>query len=191
MSKGPIRTVPPFLALLFVPAMQGATIYGYTGNPFTNVSGTFTTSMRITGAFTLDAPLADNLSDAEVSSTDYTFFNGIDTDSKSPIIGSQFIVSTDGIGAITAWTIQVGGVALITSCSNSVVPVPVCASPTRDGTVTAHGFAFVEGSAGSWTSNQTPEPSAFTLLLETLVCAGVFKLATKYSAKLTSTAQTH
>jgi len=185
MKERTTRMVPGCLALLIVvAAMHGATLYTYTGNPFTDVGGTFTTSMRLTGNFTLNSPLADNLSGAEIFPTDYTFFNGIDTDFKDPLVGGTFFVSTDATGAITAWVIQLGGVAFIQSCSNGVPPLPTCSpTATTDDTVTAHGFASVRGSPGTWASAQIPEPSTFCLLLGAGLCLGAVKVSKSYSAK--------
>ncbi len=184
MNKGTIQIVPLFLALLIAPAMHGETIYTYTGNPFTTVDGEFTTSMRITGSFTLDVPLADNLSGVQITPTDYSFFNGIVTDFKEPIASGDFFVSTNGTGAIDAWNIELGGLAHIESCSNSVSPLPMCSPPTVDGTATPFGGAIVTADAGSWTmtTTQVPEPSTLTLLLAAMISVGGTKLLKNYSA---------
>jgi hypothetical protein len=124
MNKGTIQIVPLFLALLIAPAMHGETVYTYTGNPFTTAEGEITTSMRITGSFTLDVPLADNLSGVQITPTDYSFFNGIVSDFKG-----DFFVSTNGTGALDAWNIELGGAASIESCSNGISPLPMCSIP--------------------------------------------------------------
>lgn len=178
MNNGTMRFVPVLLALLFAPAMHATTIYTYVGNPFTSVTGTFTTSMRLTGSFTLNAPLADNLAGVQITPTDYSFFDGIETDSSSQPVSSMFFVSTNATGAIVAWAIQTGGLAGISSCSNSVSPLPMlCGSATIDAVATPHGIASVEGSPGTWTVTQVPERSTFTLLFGAMVCVGIMKLS--------------
>ena len=77
INKGTIQIVPLFLALLIAPAMHGETVYTYTGNPYTAVDGEFTTSMSLTGSFTLDGPLAENVSGVQITPTDYSFFDGL------------------------------------------------------------------------------------------------------------------
>lgn len=107
------------LCLVAVAGLPAATsalaIYGYAGSPFAVVDdatppeGTDTTSMSITGEFTLDAPLAPDLAltDIRDSVTGYTFSDGrnILTDTTSTI--GSFRVATDGSGTISAWHISV------------------------------------------------------------------------------------
>ena len=81
--------------------------YEYTGNPFTDVSGIYTTSDRVTGMLTLAHPLAANMSLDFITPISFTFTDGHIT------LGNGFSdpfplikLGTGPTGAINAWNIQ-------------------------------------------------------------------------------------
>lgn len=103
-----------FLTLMIASTAQAVTTYQYTGNNYTSiedgsVSGSFTTSMSITGDFTVDTSLATmGLTDISANILSYSFFTGrgnIMTESNSNI--NDFFVAVDGTGQITHWRINV------------------------------------------------------------------------------------
>src|SRR5262245_51093854 len=91
------------------------TIYTYTGNNFTSVlinstppAGAYTTSMSVSGSFTLANPLAAGLS-ADISALvlNFSFFDGRSTLDTSTTLSLKFFqVSTDAVGHISAWKIN-------------------------------------------------------------------------------------
>ena len=105
-----------FLLAMLVSAAALSATYVYSGPPYTSVGGTYNTSMRISGVFTTAAPLASNLSNAEIGPlglglvTGWSFSDGVTTYTNDNSmnyggIGADFSVSTDGAGDITAFSI--------------------------------------------------------------------------------------
>ena len=105
-----------FLFAMLVSASAWSANYVYTGPYYTSADGIYTTSMRITGAFTTVNPLPPNLSNVEIGPygqnlvTSWSFSNGVatfTTDNSVPCngVGCDFVVSTDVVGNITAFQI--------------------------------------------------------------------------------------
>jgi PEP-CTERM motif-containing protein len=99
-------------ALAPLASAQAAVTYAYTGADFLGAHDPFTTSEHVTGTVTFATPLAANLNlaDAFPDITAFSFTAGPETLSNltyAPFF-SQFQVSTDSTGAITAWHIDIG-----------------------------------------------------------------------------------
>jgi hypothetical protein len=97
---------------------RAATIYTYTGANFTSFgildstplpAGTYTTSMNVTGSFTLQDPLLQNLSNANITADilSFSFFDGRNTITKADATAFTFFVNTDALANISAWGIFV------------------------------------------------------------------------------------
>jgi hypothetical protein len=71
--------IPVIAASLCAGAARANTIYTYTGEDFTDVSGLYTTSDSVDVTFTMTSPLADNLSYAILLPISYVFTDGVDT----------------------------------------------------------------------------------------------------------------
>src|SRR5689334_11307437 len=69
------------------------TTYQYTGNPFTYVSGAYTTSDFVTVMLTLAAPLPSNF-EGYVTPTAFTFSDGVQTITELTAVASFFFVAT-------------------------------------------------------------------------------------------------
>ncbi len=166
------------VTVLFCLASTGraTTIYSYSGNTFTSVSGPYTTSMSLSGTITLAITLAPNVTSFDASSaiSAYSFNDGVQTitDAAPPSL-IELKVSTDGAGNIIDWAWQVGlpsssaigtcgpsGAGAALNCS--VIPGGDFASADLAGS--AQNFAI-----GSW--SLVPEPS--TALLVALGLAGL------------------
>jgi hypothetical protein len=97
------------LALLASASAFAATTYSYTGPAYTLATGTFNTSMHITGFFTTATPLTPNLSDVNITGqvTSYSFSDGINSYASSDANARifAFLVSTDASGNMTNWSI--------------------------------------------------------------------------------------
>ncbi|MFO1284391.1 MAG: hypothetical protein U1F51_18375 [Burkholderiales bacterium] len=104
-----------FAALAGVAAAQPTT-YSYSGTPYVAPTGTFTTSMRITGSFTTANPLPKNMPPTAIgpagngAAIAWSFSNGIDTFTQansSEIYGmnSDFFVGTDNRGNVNYYNI--------------------------------------------------------------------------------------
>src|SRR5262245_22669856 len=91
------------------------TIYTYTGNNFTVIfahssppAGSYTTSMNVTGSFTLGSSLLPNLSNADITASllSYSFFDGRGTiDESDTLFFKNVTVSTDLAGNISTWSV--------------------------------------------------------------------------------------
>ena len=84
------------------------TTYQYTGNPFTFVDGSYTTSDFVSGMVTLAGPLAPNMALTSVSPTAFTFSDGVQTFTNlTPSVDFSFAFATGPTGAITLWNVNV------------------------------------------------------------------------------------
>ena len=82
--------------------------YKYTGNPFTNVEGVYTTSDFVSGMVTLAGPLAPNIPLTSVSPTAFTFSDGVQTFTNlTPSVDFSFAFATGPTGAIILWNVHV------------------------------------------------------------------------------------
>jgi hypothetical protein len=84
--------------------------YTYKGNTFEagTVSDPYTTSMFVSGSFTLADPLDSNLALTEVTPLSYSFTDGVQTltESNSDVVaGLGFAFATGAAGKITEWSV--------------------------------------------------------------------------------------
>jgi hypothetical protein len=92
----------------------GRDVYTYTGNPYAFFidtdppKGEFTTAMKVTGSFTLSAPLGAGLEHTDVTANvlSFSFSNGRDTISDSNADFKLFQFTTDVFGDFSGWHIQ-------------------------------------------------------------------------------------
>ena len=99
-------------ALAPLASAHAAVSYTYTGADFINAHDPFTTSEHVTGTVTFATPLAAdlNLANAFPDITAFSFTAGPETLTNltfNPSF-SEFEISTDAKGAITAWHIDIG-----------------------------------------------------------------------------------
>jgi len=81
------------------PALVRATTYDYTGNPFTVVSGVYTTSDFVSGMVTLAGPLAPNMPLDFVSPTAFSFSDGHQTITNLTATSATFAFQTGAHGS--------------------------------------------------------------------------------------------
>ena len=158
--------------LLFSPLHLMAdtvSVYQYTGGDFNYVVAPITTSDYVTGTF-MAPTLGDNLSYVPLDVYSYDFTDGVDQmTGEYTIIG---YVSTDAIGAIVAWELQLGPDGHGCGLDGGYEPY---ASRSIDQCIFSQG-PYVESSnfgetlpdtSASWTlvsSFETPEPSTLGLV---------------------------
>jgi hypothetical protein len=87
------------------------TTYHYTGNPFTEVHGVYTTNDFVTAMVTLAGPLGANMPLTHVNHTAFTFFDGVQTlnstNSHPNLIAFSF--ATNANGEIISWAVEADG----------------------------------------------------------------------------------
>ena len=79
-------TLSKTLSWLSCFAMQAqAETYNYTGQPFTSVTGPYTTSMRVTGSIVTSAPIPASQNNLDVNAllVSWTFSDGVETITSS------------------------------------------------------------------------------------------------------------
>jgi hypothetical protein len=145
------------------------TTYVYTGNPFTDVNGPYTTSMFVTAMVRLAAPLPPNFS-GNVTPTAFTLFDGVQILTSNEA-GGDFIFVTNAAGVITQWFVLAADPRRLIDTSN-LIPF----SRNDEGVFQEKGFNFSGsnfGSPGVWTITTGGVPDAgSTLLLMTLTLTG-------------------
>jgi hypothetical protein len=101
-------------AALCVEPSQATTVFTYTGNNFTQIidqpfpDSTYTTSMNISGSFTIANPLAPNLSTnvtGDLLSFSFSDGRSTITNLNADSQFTNFIVTTNGTGNIVGWGI--------------------------------------------------------------------------------------
>jgi hypothetical protein len=161
------------LATIDAPSARAAAIYTYTGNNFTTATGPYSTSDFISVSFTLPAALGDNDDLQTITPSAFSFTDQLHTITNSNIgTGStQFLISTDSSGNITAWVI---------SAINDLPGIPVTGIDTEftsfisDQADSAQFNIFQQpgatpgegsnmGDPGTW--EMTPEPGSSSLVL--------------------------
>jgi hypothetical protein len=157
------------LVSLCAPAAKADSVYTYTGNDFTDISGsTYSDTDSINGWFSTALALGDNLSDAGITPTAFNFSNGVeDYTNTTPGIESGFYISTGNNGQITQWAWYV---------ENTETEEVIIESYGDYGGTTyditynenAGTGADNENDAGLWNAS-VPEPSALILLLTSLL----------------------
>ncbi len=86
-------------------SVHAEAVYTYTGDAFTTADPPYTTSDRLTGAFTLAVQLPPFSPLAPVNVVDYAFADGVATLTPANSVICNFEVATDGAGHIIDWTI--------------------------------------------------------------------------------------
>src|SRR5258708_3470790 len=99
--KGKSPVLELAVVILSVTAVQAVpTTYQYHGNPFTFVSGTYSTSDSVSGMLTLAAPLGVNTPLTAVSPTAFTLSDGLTTITNLSALNSEFQIATGPTGEI-------------------------------------------------------------------------------------------
>lgn len=167
-----------FLGLVFsTPALADTFTYSYLGNDFTFFQTGYSCppECRLSGSFTVNTPLGDNLSDAWVDPTSFKLTDGVTTwtDENALPVNTVFMFSTDAGGNITAWNVGATIDYAWWWWSDNLVGF----YPT-DSTMycppTGNCNEAADENPGTWkvTSTPTPEPSTLLLLATNLLGCG-------------------
>lgn len=176
------------ISLMFVVSpVQASVVYQYVGNNYTSILdndppvGTYTTSMNVSGHFTVPAPL-DMATDGDISSavTAYSFSDGRFTLTESNSSIFRFDVFVDADNDISTWNILVDtpGVPMeaifsslllsdtLDSTFAGVCPVSICG---RDDLGTLEVDVAWSDGGGNWSVAPVPIPAAFWLFASGLL----------------------
>jgi hypothetical protein len=161
-------------ALLLLPVALRADTYTYTGNDFTTVTGSYTTSDKITGSFTIAGTLADSTATL-ISPSAFSFSDGLApaiTQATSIHFEDPMSVTTNASGQIIAWDFS------FTLYTAQYLTTNFKDGGDQDlagyGTSTAEGGGSPTTPQGSWvdsttTTSAVPEPSSFALMSAALL----------------------
>ncbi|GAA3749975.1 PEP-CTERM sorting domain-containing protein [Terriglobus aquaticus] len=154
------------VTLSLIPSLASAsTIYNYTGQAYSSATTPYTTSEFVTGSFTVDTPLAANLTNGTVTPVSFSFNDGVQTITDQTAFSSSFgDLSTDANGNIIGYYIQIYNLAQgfikLSNVGGGLSGDTVRLTVATSGSNTVAGaFQPIAASAAA-----TPEPSGFVLL---------------------------
>jgi hypothetical protein len=141
-------------------ALKADTIYTYTGNDFTTVSGSLSKSDSISGSFTVAGPLGDNFS-GTIKPESFTFSDGVTSISKGTSI---FEITTDSRGNITSWDILI-------SSTNPFLSITTENNGGKSDDASSLSGSALNRNPGTWAVSSTdpvapavPEPQSLLLV---------------------------
>ncbi len=137
-------------------AASAQVTYDYAGNDFTYIVGGsgYTTSDSISGSFSLGSVLGDNLNNAMVDPTSYSFSDGVQVLNNANSEIANFSFSTNAKGAITGWDVDLiqPGYPIIQTASS-----PLYGSEDyADHTESYEGFQAQNHNPGVWSVTSAP-----------------------------------
>lgn len=162
------------LCLMLPGSLRANTLYTYTGNAFTEFSGSYACppECSITGSFTVAAPLPPNMVFIQqygdnIHAISYDFTDGVHEFNTANSTVTYLNVGTDSSGAIDAWLIYLYGATTPTELiTNSSLLWQLCAFNDCSMDYRTSSFAWNIASPGKWSPPSTPatEPSTYVLL---------------------------
>jgi len=178
-----IRPVLLGMGLLCAGVASADTVYNYTGNNFNQFYGSTgdTTSNFLTITMTLASPLGANLSILSLTNITPISWSASDgthsLDSNSAGLTTQFFFSTDGVGTITQWIINLStpSVGLESYSPEATLSDGVQNVIINDVYIDRSVFGVDASSntgAGVWTVSSTPEPTTWSLTMIPLAVMG-------------------
>ena len=107
-SKSIISATCACLLSLATSHALGSVIYTYTGNHFNYYSGWATSAVPVSVnvSFQLAEPLESKLTNAHLSPDRFVFVDGVTRITQADAFDVEFIVSTDQIGRLSAWSVK-------------------------------------------------------------------------------------
>jgi hypothetical protein len=166
-------TAVAVLSLAYPASVQAVpTTYHYTGNPYTDVSGSYTTSMFVTAMVTLAAPLPPNFS-GTVTPTAFRFFDGVQTLTNTFLF--QFFFTTGPTGEITSWSAQ--SLTLVSLIETLNRPFEV-----MDEGSGFEGFGFNKFQPGRWVVTVPDSGTTLSLMTLTFMALGIAARRFKWAA---------
>ena len=180
------------LAVLFAMDAVSAradVVYSYTGAAFTTVSGSYTTSMKVTGSIDLTSALGANFGPAIVTPNSFSFSDGLQTfTNATPSLSSQFELATDPSGHITSFWDVAFSIPSPFGTGFDEITVTSAGDNPQDfwtcGTYPACFSTAYVNTAGSWSGpvSAVPLPAALPLFATGLGALGLLGWRRKKTA---------
>jgi len=164
------------LSVVYPASVQAVpTTYHYTGNPFTEVHGVYTTNDFVTAMVTLADPLPPNFH-GDVTPTAFTLSDGVQTlTNTTPLVGAFFQFQTNALGEITNWHVDVNAPRHVNFINTDHT------FGGLDGVrAEGHGLAFNQDSPGEWTQATATPDAGSTLSLMTLTLMALGLVARRF-----------
>jgi hypothetical protein len=144
-------------------------IYTYTGKPFTQISGPYTTSDFVSGSIDVATALGANYTYNGSLSYTYSFTDGVQTLTGTVATSHITALGTDATGAINIWEMAFGGGPTLLDIIEVCNGTSDCNGPplTNDNVMEFHSRASspVPGSWAGPVVTAVPEPATWAMLL--------------------------
>jgi hypothetical protein len=157
-----------FMLMFLLPLpLLADTIYTYTGNGFTTVTGLYSTSMSVSGSFTVAGGPLSCSAGCAFTPLSFNFSDGVQNITNINAQSAQFTITTDGSGAIFAWDILLhqvlngGYYASIYTYSDPLTAIDegyICGPNGQ----CQNGYNTHK--MGIWSTSPVPEPATLILL---------------------------
>jgi hypothetical protein len=171
------------MAVLGATSAKASVTYDYTGNDFTNATGEYTVTDKVTGSITFATPLPASLSFPTFElPTSFSFMDGVQVITNSSAVSIEFVLGTDVAGNINQWLIDISSITgRITTTNEFLFPPPIVGD-TAHHNFASPSFGSDPGIAGKWRiASAVPEPSTWAMLI--LGFAGVGFMAYRRNSK--------
>jgi hypothetical protein len=171
------------LSIVYPTSVQAVpTTYHYTGNPFTDVTGPYTTSDFVTAMVTLAGPLGANMPLTDVTSqvTAFSLFDGVQTlSSTTPDLHIHVaLFATNFLGEITFW--EVGVIVPFSSLEIFTINRNDIPHQLDIGRLSGTIAGSVEGTPGVWIQGIATPDAGSTLSLMTLTLMALGLVARRF-----------
>jgi len=153
--------------LLSASITRADVIYTYTGNDFTSVSGSYTTTDSITGYIDLSTALGATSGPLTLTPVSFSFSDGLQTISNTNATASvfyDFYTNASGVPISWALLVEIGG-SDVESCKGN------CSPSDFDASTNGMFIGSVNNDPGFWA--ETPLPAALPLLAGGLSFVGL------------------
>ena len=157
-------------------AARADVVYSYTGNDFTSVSGSYTTSDFVTVNFELAAPLGDNTGPISITPISFSISDGVQTVTNNTAVSSLFDITTDQSGNIQSWAIYVqvsSSLAEIKTCEDPTICYPIVDQGDYYSNDGQYNYGNAAPNLNGWTITTTPNPEALPLFAAGLGALGL------------------
>jgi len=177
-----IFTAVAALSIVYPTSVQAVpAFYQYTGNPYTEVVGDYTTSMYVTVTLALPQPLHANMPLNEVFPTRFYILDGVQAITAFDAgLQSTFQFATDAAGHITQWFVLASSDSAGRGHEVSTFSLTVEGASDRGVTNSFTNFGRNFSSPGNWSGFVAVPDAGSTLSLMTLTLMALGLVARRF-----------